>query len=285
MENYKIISNQIFPLERALYRESNLCLENCRFEGQEDGESALKEATNIVMKKCYMDLRYPLWHVNNVSLLEVTMTNNCRAPLWYTNMINIDSSLMMGIKALRECTNINISKSEIISPEFSWRGKDINIDSTKLESEYAFFESENLNINKLNFTGKYSFQYVKNMKIKNSILNTKDAFWHTSNVTVLDSTIEGEYLAWYSDNLTLVRCNIIGTQPLCYCTNLKLIDCTMENTDLAFEYSDVNATIIGSIDSVKNPKSGFIQADEIKEVIKIDSKYDSFATIKIRNNK
>ena len=41
----------------------------------------------------------------------------------------------------------------------------------------------------------------------------------------------------------------------------------MENTDLSFEYSDVEADIKGYILSVKNPKSGIITADSVGEVI------------------
>ena len=41
----------------------------------------------------------------------------------------------------------------------------------------------------------------------------------------------------------------------------------MEGCDLSFEYSDVEASIIGSIDSVKNPRSGKIVADAVGEII------------------
>ena len=53
--------------------------------------------------------------------------------------------------------------------------------------------------------------------------------------------------------------------------NLKLINCEMENTDLSFEYSDVEADIKGHIDSVKNPKSGLITADSIGKIIREDA--------------
>ena len=136
-----------------------------------------------------------------------------------------------------------------------------------MESEYFLFECRDVSIDRLNMKGKYSFQYVENMTITDSYLDTKDAFWHGKNITVKDSVLKGEYLAWFSENLTLINCRIIGTQPLCYCSNLKLINCTMEGTDLAFEYSDVEAEIQGNILSVKNPKSGMITADSIGEVI------------------
>ena len=127
--------------------------------------------------------------------------------------------------------------------------------------------------------GKYSFQYIENAVIRNSDLQTKDAFWHAKNVRVEDSVVSGEYLGWYSDGLTLVRCRISGTQPLCYCKNLTLIDCTMEDTDLSFEYSDVEADVQGHILSVKNPRSGHITADSIGEVILEESIMISDCTI------
>ena len=101
---------------------------------------------------------------------------------------------------------------------------------------------------------------------------------------VTDSVIKGEYLGWYSEGLTLIRCRIIGTQPFCYCKNLKLIDCTMEQTDLAFEYSDVEADVFGNILSVKNPLSGRITADTIGEVIRQDSIMESTCKIGQRKN-
>ena len=132
--------------------------------------------------------------------------------------------------------------------------------------------------------GKYSFQYTKDVVVENCVLDTKDAFWHSKNVTVKNSTVKGQYLAWYSDGLTLINCKIIGTQPLCYCKNLKLINCTMDKTDLAFEYSDVEATVKGSIDSVKNPKSGYIKADKIKDIILEDSIMKSKCSIKVKHH-
>lgn len=59
----KIIANAQFDEERALYHLTDTRVENCRFEGPADGESALKEARNICVVDCNFSLRYPLWHV------------------------------------------------------------------------------------------------------------------------------------------------------------------------------------------------------------------------------
>jgi hypothetical protein len=94
--------------------------------------------------------------------------------------------------------------------------------------------------------------------------------------------VKGEYLAWFSEGLTLINCRIIGTQPLCYCKNLTLIDCEMQGCDLSFEYSDVQASINGHIDSVKNPRSGSITADSIGEVIWEDAVMPCDAQVIVR---
>ena len=44
----------------------------------------------------------------------------------------------------------------------------------------------------------------------------------------------------------------------------------MEGCDLSFEYSDVQATVLGHIDSVKNPRSGSITCGSVGEIITED---------------
>lgn len=52
--------------------------------------------------------------------------------------------------------------------------------------------------------------------------------------------------------------------------------------DLAFEYSDVEADIVGGIVSVKNPKSGVIRVDSVGEVIFEDSVMDVEGKVVVR---
>ena len=264
------IHGQTFDEERALYHISGE-VENCVFAGPRDGESVLKECRGITVKGCSFSLRYPLWHTEDFSLIESTMDTLTRAPIWYAKRGKIASCEINGIKCIRECEDISIENSRIVSPEFGWRTRNISLKDSYAEGEYFLFECQNVTIDNLSMKGKYSFQYIENMTITASNFDTKDAFWHAKNVTVTDTVLKGEYLGWYSENLTLIRCHIIGTQPLCYCKNLKLSDCTMENCDLSFEYSEVNATVKGHIDSVKNPAFGKIYADTIGEIIWEDS--------------
>lgn len=262
-----IYENKIYDEERALYGLDGAEVKNCTFAGPADGESALKECRNIKVEDCLFELRYPFWHVDDAEVKNATMTSTCRAALWYDSDISIKNSKLHGIKALRECNGVLLDGCDIDSEEFGWRSTGVTIKNTNLNSMYPFFECREMNIDNLTMSGKYSFQYIENVEIKNSHFKTKDAFWHAKNVTVYDTVLEGEYLGWYSENLKLVRCHIKGTQPLCYCKGLVLEDCTMENCDLSFERSEVKATVKGSIDSIKNPVSGFVEADEIGEEI------------------
>ena len=261
------VENQTYDYERALYgiHQAEVC--NCAFDGPADGESALKETADLLVDHCFFNLRYPLWHTTNTVLSHSTLTEKCRAAMWYDQNITVDNCQMDGIKALRECRHVVLKNCKIHSPEFAWRCGDLSVDLCELNSEYPFFECRDLQIHQLTMHGKYAFQYVEKASIFHSELDTKDAFWHSKDVTVTDSLIRGEYLGWYSENLKLIRCHIIGTQPLCYCKGLVLENCTMDNADLAFENSQVTATIVGGIDSVKNPRCGEIHADSIGQII------------------
>ena len=263
----KVVENQTFDEERALYGAHELLVKNCSFDGPADGESAFKESSQIEATHCYFNLRYPFWHDHGLDIRHSEMTVNCRAALWYSDHVTVTDSKLHGIKAFRECGDVTIRNCDIISPEFGWSVQGICMEDITAVSEYFMMRSEDLTFRRVRFQGKYSFQYIKNAVFEDCVFDTKDAFWHGENITIRNSTLKGEYLAWYSDGLTLINCKIIGTQPFCYCKNLKLVDCEMMETDLAFEKSQVEATILTKVDSIKNPLSGQITVPDVGEVI------------------
>ena len=263
----KVIANQTFDQERALYGADGVQLENCRFDGPADGESALKECKKVVTKGCFFNLRYPLWHDVGVDIFNCEMTELCRAALWYSRDISIKNSKLHGIKALRECQNIQIDGCDVMSVELGWFCDDVKITNSKVSGEYFGLRSNNLHLNNVEFKGKYSFQYVTDSVVQNCNLDTKDAFWHAKNVVVRNCVVKGEYLAWYAENLTFENCTIIGTQPLSYCKGLKLVNCKMVDCDLAFERSDVQADVCSHVVSIKNVASGLVTVNSIGEVI------------------
>jgi polygalacturonase len=269
----KIIENLTFDEERALYGVQSVKVAKCRFDGPSDGESAFKECSDVLVCDCYFNLRYPFWHDSGVKIHSSQMTEQCRAALWYSDDVEISNTEIHGIKALRECCDVDIKNSSIKSAEFGWMSEGIKISDSHAEGEYFMFRAANINLVGLDFRGKYSFQYIENAVIENCNLDTKDAFWHAKNVTVRNSTVKGEYLGWYCENVTFENCKIIGTQPLCYCKGLRLIGCEMIDCDLAFERSDVEADVKGYVVSIKNPKSGIIRVGAVGEII---SEYPDF---------
>ncbi|MCI8637953.1 MAG: DUF3737 family protein [Coprococcus sp.] len=266
----EIIENKTFDMERALYGSSDILVRNCSFDGPADGESAFKEGYKIQAERCYFNLRYPFWHDREMKISDSVMTELCRAAIWYSDKVEIKNSKLHGIKALRECSQVDIDGCDIISPEFGWSTRGIAMKDTSVTGEYFMMRSDHLDFTNVTLNGKYSFQYIEDSVFDGCDFNTKDAFWHAKNVLVKNSVIKGEYLAWYCENVTFENCKIIGTQPLCYCKNLKLIHCEMEDTDLCFEKSEVEATVTTSIVSIKNPRSGHIYVPAVEEIIMDD---------------
>ena len=266
----KRIENLTMDQERALYGSTGLIVSNCRFDGPADGESAFKECRSVRAENCFMNLRYPFWHDTDLEIADCEMTELCRAALWYSQDIRITGSKLHGIKALRECRDVRMENCDVISPEFGWNSCNVTMDHVSNTGEYFMFQGKQLRFSNVTLKGKYSFQYIEDSIFENCRFDTKDAFWHARNVVVKNSRIKGEYLAWYCENVTFENCVISGTQPLCYCKNLKLVNCEMLESDLAFEKSEVQASITAPMLSIKNPLSGRITVPAVGEIIMDD---------------
>lgn len=55
------IQHKTLDEERALYASRNIRVEDCRFDGPADGESALKESRDVEVNRCFFNLRYPFF--------------------------------------------------------------------------------------------------------------------------------------------------------------------------------------------------------------------------------
>ena len=104
--NKKIIKEQRFDEERALYGLNEALVKECIFDGPADGESALKECQAITADHCFFNLRYPFWHNHDLQIDHAEMSELCRAALWYCDQVKIEHTQLHGIKALRECGTV-----------------------------------------------------------------------------------------------------------------------------------------------------------------------------------
>lgn len=263
----KLINNFQFDEERALYKLKCTRVCDCIFKGTSGGESALKEAGDVIVDRCDFASRYPLWHSCRFVVRNSLFGPESRAPIWYGCNGIIEKSTINSVKALRQCSVVNINNCCINSDEFGWNGRCIDIRNSQLRGVYGLLNSKNIRLQHVDLTGQYCLQYTNNVVIENCVFDTKDALWHSCNVIAKNCIFQGEYLGWFSDQLTLINCHIVGSQPLCHCKNLNLINCTMERCNLAFECSDVNAKINSTIDSIKNPRSGIICCKGIGDVV------------------
>lgn len=277
-KNPSVYENQRFGQERALYGMQNVLVRDCAFDGDEDGESALKEARSVTVENTLCNLRYPFWHDTDLTVSGCQLTDR-RAALWYSQNVTVEKSELHGIKALRECNNVTITDSSIRSAEFGWSSSNLNFHRCTAEGEYFLLRAARVSAQDLQMKGKYSFQYVENAVFENCVFDTKDAFWHAKNITVKNCTVKGEYLAWYSENITFIHCKISGTQPFCYCKQLRLIDCELTEADLCFERSEVEATLLSPVISIKNPYAGTIVLPQLNELILDDPNAKATVTV------
>ena len=259
-----IIKDQYFEGERPMYARHGLRIENVTIG---PGESSLKEGSDLEAENCEFQGKYPFWECKNVTIKNCIFREGGRAAIWYSKDLKMSDTLVEAPKMFRRISDLKLENVKFPNAlETFWDCKDIeakNIEADK--GDYIFMHGSDIKIDGFRLQGNYSFQYAKDVV-----------------VTVYDSRINGEYLGWYSKNLHLVNCKIGGTQPLCYCENLVLENCVFEeDADLAFEYSDVEASLIGPVTSVKNPSSGRINADSYGEII-LDGNIKAPADCEIR---
>lgn len=258
--------------ERALFQGKQLRIFDTIFA---DGESPLKESCDIELFGSMFKWKYPLWYAKNITVKDCTWFEMARAGVWYTDHISVEDSAIEAPKNFRRCHDVTLRNVSFANAaETLWSCDGVTMEHVTAKGDYFAMNSQNMVIRGLTLYGNYSFDGAKNVEIHNSRLLSKDAFWNSENITVYDSFISGEYLGWNAKNLTLVNCTIESLQGMCYIDNLVMKNCRLLNTTLAFEYSSVDAEIIGKIDSVMNPGSGVIHADEIGELIIEKDKVD-----------
>lgn len=262
----EIIKDKEFGGERPLFETHNVRLENVTIR---EGESAVKECSNIEAFNCRFEGNYPFWHVHKFLIDRCYFDVGGRSALWYSDHLTMKDTVIDAPKMFREMSQLDLTDVVMNdADEVFWRCDNIRARNLTLRGgTYPFMFSHDIEIDGLDSDSKYVFQYVRNAVIRNARITTKDALWETHNVTVYDSVLNGEYLGWHSHNLRLVNCHITGEQPLCYAHDLVLENCTFgPDCDRAFEYSTLDADIRGGITDIKNPRSGRIVADEIGSV-------------------
>ncbi len=261
----KEITQQYFIGERAMYQADDCRISYCTFG---DGESPLKESSNLEIDNTLFKWKYPLWYSKNVTVKDSTLFDMARAGIWYTENISVTDTIIEAPKSFRRSKGIVLRNVDMPNAaETLWNCQDVEMERVMAKGDYFAMNSRGIKARNFDLVGNYSFDGGADIEIRNSRLLSKDAFWNAENVTVYDSFISGEYLGWNSKNITLINCTIESLQGMCYIDNLVMKNCRLMNTNLAFEYSQADVEIVGNVDSVFNPKGGIIRADRIGELI------------------
>jgi hypothetical protein len=254
-----------FEGERSLFASKELKIYDTVFG---EGESPLKESSDIYLESTIFQWKYPLWYGNNIEVKHCTWCDMARAGIWYTNHIRMQDTMMEAPKNFRRCKDVTLEDVYFSNAEETlWNCDSVTMKRVTAQGDYFAMNTNHIQADGLQLVGNYSFDGCRDVEIHNARLLSKDAFWNSDNITVYDSFISGEYLGWNAKNLTLINCTIESLQGMCYIDNLVMKNCKLINTTLAFEYSTVEADITGTIDSVINPTSGTIKADHIKKLI------------------
>lgn len=272
----KEIKGMVYSEERALFNSSDLKITTTVFD---KGESPLKECCSLDISESLFRWKYPVWYSRDVKIDRCTWFDMARAGVWYTNNISVTNSLIEAPKNFRRCDNLSLDNVTFTNAaETLWSCSNVHLNKVTVRGDYFAMNCSDMVIDGLVLDGNYSFDGVKNATIRNSQLISKDAFWNSENITVENCFITGEYLGWNAKNLTLINCTIESLQGLCYIDNLVMKNCRLFNTNLAFEYSTVNADVTGDIISILNPTSGIIKAEHIGELILEKDKINPEAT-------
>lgn len=263
--------------ERALYNTHDAEIIDSTFA---DGESPLKESSDLSLLNCIFKWKYPLWYCHNIYVNECSFLEMSRSGIWYTDNITIENSTIEAPKMFRRASKITLKNVTLPNAsETLWNCQNIHLEEVSAKGDYFLMNSKDIIVKDFSLDGNYAFDGAKNVEIHHAKMLSKDSFWNCENVVVYDSTIIGEYLGWNSKNITFINCVIDSNQGMCYMDNIKMVNCKLLNTDLCFEFSTVNAEINSNIDSVKNPISGTIKAKKIKELILDENLIDPSKTI------
>ncbi|HBA97827.1 MAG TPA: DUF3737 domain-containing protein [Lachnospiraceae bacterium] len=261
----KEISQLYFTGERPLFNQEHLSIKKTIFG---EGESPLKECSNIEIKDSMFKWKYPLWYSEDILVKNCVWCEMARAGVWYSKYLDISDCMIEAPKNFRHCHGLSLSNVFLPNAaETLWNCEAVVMKHVVAKGDYFAMNSQNVTASDFELAGDYPFDGATDVEIHNAKMLSKDAFWNSRNVTVYDSFISGEYLGWNSKNLTFINCTIESLQGMCYINNLVMKNCRLLNTTLAFEYSTVDVEVIGKIDSVINPAEGIIRADEIGELI------------------
>ena len=168
----KTIKDASFGGERPLFESHQLRIENVTIT---EGESGIKECSDIEAENCRFIGKYPFWHVKRSLITNCYFAPGSRSAIWYSDDMVMRDSMIDGPKFFREMNNLELENVVINdADETFWRVNGLKIDNVTLaRGHLPFMFSRNIEVDGLKSDSKYVFQYVKNVEIHNAHIVTK----------------------------------------------------------------------------------------------------------------
>ena len=129
----KEIRQEILTGERALYGKSGLLISETVFE---DGESPLKECSDITLENSLFRWKYPLWYSKNITMNNCSIFTMGRAGIWYTDDITVKNTMIEAPKNFRRCHGVkleNVTFSD--AAETLWECDNVTIGSVSAKGD------------------------------------------------------------------------------------------------------------------------------------------------------
>ena len=130
----KILKQGLFTGERALYNSKSLRIYDSTFA---DGESPLKESSDIEIYGSIFKWKYPLWYCKDIKTENSVLLETARSGIWYTDNVSLTDCTVDAPKTFRSCRGVRIGGCTFPNAaETLWRCSDIQISNTAFVGDY-----------------------------------------------------------------------------------------------------------------------------------------------------
>ncbi len=258
-ENHTICSDA-----RAFFSARRAELHHITFTG----EDVLSYAKELTLSDSSVSSPRALAHISDAILRDVRFTEGAVSPLYGAVSVTLQGCEMCAPRGCESAREVTVDASRISSDHFCAGAVSPTVADTVLSGTQLFTHAENVSLTNVDLDGVRALQYISGGSIDFSTLSGEELLHGAHHVTISDTVLDGDRIGWYSDHLTLTHCVISGAAPFAHAKNLTLIDCALDPTcTCAFERSEVEATLRGTVPSVRNPLHGRIVADAYGEVL------------------
>ena len=152
----KTIKDMTFGGERPLFESHNLRMENITIS---DGESAIKECTNLEADGCKFYGKYPWWHVDGT-------LHDGTYPFMGCRNVEIDGLVSDSKYVFQYVKHAVIRNAKITTKDSFWETEDITVYDSVLDGEYLGWHSKNLRLVRCHIAGEQPLCYAENLVLE-----------------------------------------------------------------------------------------------------------------------